>query len=160
MSQTLADLQNLVKTQLAANSFFTGVTILLEYDPAASPDTLAAQEQAFENALATKGVVLIVLSPFSRKLDESKDSGLSLAVTVPVVICENPEINHAPADPDATPPFAPFGQPSLLIIEKVISALLNGFKFPEEPFARPDIGKDGLLQYYLMPERRHRIIGT
>ena len=153
--------QGLARDCLAANPFFTGVTMLLEYDPSAGADMLDQVEARFEGALAATGVVIVVLSPFAKKMDESKDGGLSLAVTVPVVFVENPKINRGAAvvaNPTATPPITavtPFGKPASQMLEEGMKALIKGFKFPDMPVQRPEIGKDGLVYYHLMPERRH-----
>ncbi len=160
-----AEAQALVKDCLLANSLFAALPIFTELDPQASPDQLAAMDTAFETALATCGIALIILSPHALALGQVKSrggaavGGISLELVVPVAICENPEVNRGTADPAATPPRAPAGLLPLELLEAGISALCTKFSFPAQPFGRPEFA-DGFCAYYLMPQRQHTILSA
>ena len=149
---------------LSANAAFAGLLILTELAAGATAEQIAAYEEQFETALLTRGIVVIVLLPEADTLDQvkagqitGKGAGISLTVTVPIAICENPEVNRAAAaDPTATPPRDPAGKNVLDLIEAGIAALLPKFSFPARPFTRPEFG-DGYWAYYLQPQRQHSI---
>jgi hypothetical protein len=161
----LNQVQALVAASLAANTFFAGVTVLLEFDPAADATSIAQMEAKFEDALATSGVVIVVLTPFAEKMDESKDGGLSLAVTVPVIFVESLSVNRGPARAavpaspgvPALSAVTPFGYPASQMMEQGLKSLINGFKFPHTPVTRPVKADDGCLYYQLLPMRRHQV---
>ena len=147
-------LQPHVAECLAANDFLAPLTILQEFAPLLTAAELAQNDARFEFAIATQGVALVILSPIGRSRDTVKRSGLAMNVTVPIAICENPEVNRGPADPTANPARRPFGHVALRIQREVITALLPYYNFPATAgFDRPTIGVDGLLHYYLLPER-------
>lgn len=149
MSLDYSTLQKDVATRLATNTALAGLLMLLEDDPDATPDQLAAFESQFEAAMNTagRGLALIILSPLARKKDESKDAGLSLLITVPIAICENPAVTRAVTGDTRTN--------ALRVMQLVTQSLLSVYKFADVVWPRPEIGKDGLAYYYLFPERRH-----
>lgn len=161
---SIFEIQELAKTCLLANSNFTSIDFFLELDQTATPDTLAAFDTAFETALLTKGLAVIILSPHAMLLDQVKArgsstvGGVSLQLVVPVAICENPEVNRGTADATATPPRAPLNRAPLMLLEQAIKALCIKFTMPSQPFGRPELG-DGFWCYTLLPQRQH-LIGT
>lgn len=153
----LATVQAHARTCLTANTAFAGVDILLENDEAATPDELAATDAAFERALLTKGVAVIVLAPFPTLLDQERKGGVSLDLIMPVVVCENPQVNRAAADATATPPRTPLNKRPRYLLEAAIGALCAaGYRFPAQPFGQPRY-EEGFVSHYLMPQIRHLI---
>lgn len=155
-SATLATVQALVKTCLTANAAFEDLPIFLELDESATPAELAQLEAEFENALATVGVAIIVLSPELATIDKCERAGLSAELAVPIAICENPAVNRGEADATTSPARTPAGLSARLLVETAISALLPEFIFPPQPAGRPQ-WDNGFWAYYLVAHKRHLI---
>jgi hypothetical protein len=158
MSTGLDNVQQLAKAVLAADAAFAGLSIFCEGDESMTADQLAAQAEAFERALLTQGVAVVILAPQLAKLSQVKVAGqaLNTDLVVPVGICENEEVNRGPADPDATPARTPAGKSVRLLLEAAIAALLPQFSFPEQPAGRPEF-YGGFTAYYLLAQRQHVI---
>lgn len=131
--------------RLAANIAFTGLAILIEEDPLADAAADAAYDKAFETALADKGVVLVVLSPFTARLSQAKQGGVSLRVMLPIAIVENKQVNRSAGGAQ---------KPALGLVETAMSVLLPAYEFADRPFGRPEMA-NGLLAYYLIAETTH-----
>jgi hypothetical protein len=136
-----------IETRLKANPALVPFLMLLENDPRATADELAAFEQRFEQAMAQLGLAIIILSPSAQQVDAVKDAGTSLLITPPIAVCENLEVTRNVQGPSRTN--------GLRIVQQVVRSLLSAYKFPNEPFGQPEIGKDGLTYYYIHPARRH-----
>lgn len=156
MSTNLSNVQLLAKTDLAAASAFTGLAILLEADETATPAELAAVDRAFEQALLSTGVAIVVMSPQLAILDQAERSAVSAELVVPIAFCENPEVNRGAADATATPARSPANKSVRALLEAGIIALLPHFRFPPQAAGRPEFGA-GFIAYYMLAQRKHII---
>jgi hypothetical protein len=142
ISQIQAD----VRTRILADTWFAGVEIFIEDDPAGTAADDKTQEDREEAALAAKGLALKVLSPDVENLDETTDDIL-LGGLVAIAVVENRAINRAPGG---------HGKSPLDAIEHVITALKPDYKFPKQQVASAVIGED--LKSYVIIARSKRVI--
>lgn len=135
--------------RLAADPYFAGVDLIIEEDPAATTEQDAAYEKTFEAALTgdAKGIVVVLLAPFTSKLGEAKRGAISLRVMLPIAIIENKQVNRAAGG---------LGKPALEMVEHAIRVLLPAYEFNATPFGRPELA-NGLLAYFLVAEAVHVI---
>jgi hypothetical protein len=134
-----------IRDRLAANTAFAGLAILIEEDPEGTAETDAAYDKAFEDALATQGVAIVVLSPFTARLDQAKRGAVSLRVMLPIALVENKQVNRAAGGAQ---------RPALGLTLSAMKALLPAYEFADRPFGRPEMA-NGLLAYYLVAETVH-----
>lgn len=145
------------KAALLAHELLAGLPIFVECDEALTAEQLAAQDAAFEAALLTRGLAVIILVPYAVKLDQAERGGLHMDLLTPVVVCENPEVNRAVADPTATPPRTPAGLLPSAAVDAAIAALLKArFRFPAQPMGRPEFG-DGYTARFILAAMRHEV---
>lgn len=155
----LITVQALAAARLAAAAAFTGLSITLELAEDATPDQLAAAERAFETALATTGLAIVILSPELSVLDRAESAAVSGRMAVPIAICENPEVNRGTADATADPPRSPANKSARELVEAAVAALLSEFDFPAQILGRPTWA-NGFWAYYLVAEKKHLIRGA
>lgn len=158
---SLADVQQLAQTCLAANATFAALDGFLELDPLATAADLAVVEDRFKRALQTRGLAYVIAYPGVdgvRQLEAGKyGSGRAeLDLVVSIAICENEEINRGPADPAATPPIVPTGLNPSALLELAARYLLREFRLAEKPIGRPEF-EDGFWAHTLIVTRRHAI---
>lgn len=152
----LSTVQALAKTRLQLHPDFAGLEIFLELDESATAEQLAAFDAKFDDALLTTGLAVVVLCPELATVDKADYSGMSGKLGVAIAICENPQVNRAPADAAATPRRLPANKSARLLIESAIAVLLPEFDFPPQPAGRPT-WDDGFWAYYLVAQKRHLI---
>jgi hypothetical protein len=156
MSTNITNVQQLAKTLLQGNPKFSGIGIFLEADELATPAQLAETDRAFETALLSQGIAVVILSPQLAMLDETKGSAISTELVVPIGICENPEVNRGEADATTTPPRSPANKSARDLLEAAIVSLIPAFHFPAQPAGRPEFAA-GFCAYYLLAQRKHVI---
>lgn len=130
--------QSSIQTALAAASGFAGLAIMLEFDPAATPEELAAQDAELEQALTTQGIAICISQARAQTISQSRHSGLHIRLIHQVAIIENPLVNRI----EATGARANV----LALLRAGIAALLHaGFEFPDQPLTSPDSDAEGFL---------------
>ena len=128
MNLAFDQIQRAMKTLLAASPVLAGLTILIEDDPTATADELAAFEKTFEDALATKGFVLGIKTPHFKKQSEVRHQAIALLGIILVVAFENPAVNRKAGGAGLTIGAA---------LDAALVALLPLCGFEEEPLMPP-----------------------
>ncbi|WP_438482730.1 hypothetical protein [Oleiharenicola lentus] len=143
-------IQSDAKAALANSPLFAGLEVMLELDPAATPEEWQAADGVFEKAILRQGIVVIIKTPRAQRLDQVKGAGLSLRLLSAVCICEAPNINRAAFNSEH-PETVPANRVVARMIEQAIEYLLGaGFEFPDQPIGQPDPDVDGLDLHYLV----------
>ena len=117
------------------------IPIMQELPRGATPDEIAAEEKTYEDHLATKGLVLILLRPV-RSGVAGVASSVSIGAMVPIAISENPEVNRR----------APGLQLDVeeLTDEIIAACLCDRVTFAQSPDT-PPARIDGLVISYVQP---------
>jgi hypothetical protein len=117
-----------IQARLLADPFLAPITMLLEHDSAATAEQLQSFEKDFEDAIATKGLVLGIKTPHFIKHDSVRGKAIAMRAVVAVVIFENPAANRVATGHQKTPD---------LVLQHAMDALLPAYDFEEEPLTPP-----------------------